>query len=163
MSFHLPQFRSNNKNGSFADYVRGLKTMEAKFFRFEKVLKYATFPELSSQESFTSSEDMRQDHSEVMDVFDWLRDRGAQQVLRLSVGDRLHCPHSDEDVAACVNTFGVRDLNWRKLDLYLKNMTDSPIEELHLYSSGNRSVHDQWMSQLPRFKQVKYYASLLAW
>ncbi|UKZ73679.1 hypothetical protein TrVFT333_001329 [Trichoderma virens FT-333] len=155
MSFHLPQFKSNSKNGCLADYVRGLKTMNAEFLRFERILKYAKFPELSGQELFTSSEDMRQDHSEVIDVLDWLQNRGAQQVLRLSVGDRLHCPHTDEDVTACVNTFGVRALNWRKLDLYLKNMTDSPIEELHLYSSGNPSVHDQWLSRLPRFKQLK--------
>ncbi|KAL7915820.1 hypothetical protein GGI35DRAFT_7426 [Trichoderma velutinum] len=155
MSFHLPQFKTNNKHRSFANYVRDLKTCEAKFLRFEKVLKYATFPELNGEEPSVSSEDMRQYHSEITEVFFWLQDRGVQQVLRLSVNDRLHCPHTNEDVAACVNAFGVRALNWRKLDLYLKDMADSSIEELHLYYSGNPSVHDQWLSQLPRFKQLR--------
>ncbi|KAL7933623.1 hypothetical protein V8C35DRAFT_322252 [Trichoderma chlorosporum] len=155
MSFHLPQFKSDRENESLTDYVRGLKAKTDNLFRFERTLKQVTISELSGQEQLRTFENMRQEHSEVMDIFGWLQDKGVQQVLRLYVGDRLHCPHADEDVAACVNTFGVRVLHWRKLDLYLKNMTDSSIEELHLYSSGNRSVHDQWLCQLPRFKQLK--------
>ncbi|KAL7950024.1 hypothetical protein V8C42DRAFT_309254 [Trichoderma barbatum] len=155
MSFHFPLFKSDINRGSFADYVQGLKTMKVKFFRFERVLKYAFFPELSVQVPFMSSEDMNQDHREVMDAFDWLESQGVEEVMSLTVNDRLYCPHADEDVTACVNTLGVRILKWRKLDTYLKNMTDISLEELHLYSSGNRSVHDQWLSQLPRFKKLK--------
>ncbi|QYS93801.1 Peptidase_S8 domain-containing protein [Trichoderma simmonsii] len=101
------------------------------------------------------SEDMRQDHREVRDIFDWLESRGVKQVLSLSVEDRLYCPHTDEDIVACVNTFGVKILKWKKLDMYLKGLDANIIEELHLYSSGNRSVRDQWLSQLPRFQRLK--------
>ncbi|KAL6795510.1 hypothetical protein J3E68DRAFT_404485 [Trichoderma sp. SZMC 28012] len=155
MCFQLPQLKSDTKNESSTDYVKRLKAMKDDFFRYEKVLKYANFPDLSGQAQFMGNEDLKQDHREVKDVFRWLRDRKVDEVVSLSVGDRLHCPHDDEDVKYCVNEFHVRVLNWKKLDIYLKNMVKSPVEELHLYSSGNRSVHDQWIAQLPKFEQLK--------
>lgn len=159
MSFHFPQFKSDTKNESSTDYVRGLTELtkiSPDFFRFESVLKYAMFPNLSGPTLLQSSDDFKQDHKEVKDTLDWLKDRGVHEVINLYVGDRLHCPHDDDHVAQCVTALKVRVLNWKKLDIYLNGLTEVPIEELHLYSSGNRSVHDQWVSQLPKFKQVRY-------
>lgn len=135
--------------------------MKTDAFRFEMVLKYVAFPELTNLEPFMGAEDVTKDHREVMDVFEFLTSRGVQQILNLSVKDRLYCPHTDEDVAAYVNTFGVRVLKWKKLDIYLKDLDATTIEELYLYSSGNRSVHDHWLSQLPRFQQVRYWTCSL--
>ncbi|KAL7963032.1 peptidase S8/S53 domain-containing protein [Trichoderma compactum] len=152
-SLNFSQFKSDTNNGNFTNYVQGLKTMKTDAFRFEMVLKYVTFPELSNIKPVMGIEDAAKDHREVMDVFEFLTSRGVQQILNLSVKDRLYCPHTDEDVAASVNTFGVRVLKWKKLDIYLRDLDATTIEELYLYSSGNRSVHDQWLSQLPRFQQ----------
>ncbi|KAL6698003.1 hypothetical protein J3F84DRAFT_406347 [Trichoderma pleuroticola] len=155
ISLNFSRFKSDTNNGNFTNYVQGLKTMNTDAFRFETVLKYVAFPELSTLEPIKGIEDVTKDHREAMDVFEFLTSRGVQQIMNLSVKDRLYCPHTDEDVAASVNTFGVRVLKWKKLDIYLKDLNTTTIEELYLYSSGNRSVHDQWLSQLPRFQQLK--------
>ncbi|EHK21354.1 uncharacterized protein TRIVIDRAFT_152771 [Trichoderma virens Gv29-8] len=128
--------------------------MDKRIFRHEKYLKSVTFPDLSGQAPFMSNEDLKQDHREVNDVLQWLSDQNVQGIMGLFVEDRLQCPHNDEDVTKCVNEFNVRVLNWRKLDIYLKDFDKELVEELHLYSSGNRSVHDQWLDQIPRFKRV---------
>lgn len=101
---------------------------------------------------------LRKDYKEIVMVMNWLKRRKPKvtQVLELSVPDRLFCPHSDNDVRDCVNDWGVRVLKWRKLDLYLCNLDKDDLEELHLYSSGNPSVHDQWCAQLPAFKKVSH-------
>ncbi|KAL7927983.1 WD40-repeat-containing domain protein [Trichoderma austrokoningii] len=155
MYFDFSQFKLDAKKESFTDYIHGLrKIANTKFFQFEQVLKYVTFPDLNGQPALMGSEAFKQDHSEVKDTLDWLRERGVEQVLSLSVDDRLHCPHDDKDVAVCVKNFGVRVLKWKKLDIYLKGFSDSLlIEELHLYSSGNQSVHDQWEVELPKFQK----------
>ncbi|KKO96663.1 hypothetical protein THAR02_11234 [Trichoderma harzianum] len=153
MSFHFPQFKSDSANEICADYVRGLQTMKVEFFRYERLFKYAIFPDLNGQVPFMGNEELKQDHNEVTDVFDWLSKRGVKEVMSLTVEDRLHCPHTDEDVASCVNKFRVRVLKWKKLDIYLTNLRKDAIEELHLWSSGNQSVHDQWLGQIPEFKQ----------
>ncbi|OPB38162.1 hypothetical protein A0O28_0012660 [Trichoderma guizhouense] len=155
MSVHFPQFKSDAKNQSCTDYVQVLKGMDAEFFQYEKLLKYVTFPDLSGQAPFMGNEDLKQDHREVKDVFDWLKKRGVEEVMSLTVEDHLHCPHDDEDVAKCVNNFRVGVLKWKKLDIYLTNLRKDAIEELHLWSSGNQSVHDQWLGQIPKFKQLK--------
>ncbi|KAL6867029.1 hypothetical protein J3F83DRAFT_761514 [Trichoderma novae-zelandiae] len=158
MSFNFPQFKSNTKNEQATDYIRGLQNLtkaNPTLFRFEKVLKYAVFPDLSGQAPFLGSADLKQDHREVRDTLGWLEERGVQEVLNLAVDDRLYCPHDDSEVAFCVNKFNVKVLNWKKTDIYLRDMADAPVEELHLYSSGNRSVHDQWAIQLPKLKQLK--------
>lgn len=102
---------------------------------------------------------LRQDHDEIKIVIDWLKKRKspATQILELSVPDRLFSPHSDDIVSDCVNGLGVRTLNWRKLDLYLVDLKErDDLEELHLYSSGNKSVHKQWYKELPSFKKVGF-------
>lgn len=155
MSVQFPQFKSDAKNQSCTDYVQMLTAMDVKFFQYEKLLKYATFPDLSGQAPSMGNEDLGRDHREVKDFFDWLDKRGVNEVMTLTVEDHLHCPHDDEDVAKCVNNFRVRVLKWRKLDIYLTNLRKDVIEELHLWSSGNQSVHDQWLGQIPEFKQVR--------
>ncbi|KAK4081591.1 uncharacterized protein Triagg1_2332 [Trichoderma aggressivum f. europaeum] len=153
MSVQFPQFKSDAKNQSCTDYVQVLKGMDAEFFQYEKLLKYVSFPDLSGQAPFMGIEDLKQDHREVKDVFDWLKKRGVEEVMSLTVEDHLHCPHRDEDVAKCVNNFRVGVLKWKKRDIYLTNLRKDAIEELHLWSSGNQSVHDQWLGQIPKFKQ----------
>ena len=130
----------------------------SKIVKFESILKYVSFPDLHSQtpkhsEDVTAS--LREDHTEISIVFKWLRKLGVKQVLELSVPDRLFSPHSDADVRDCVVGSGIRVLKWRKLDLYLGNLTDKiDLQELHLYSSGNQSVHDQWYRELQSFPNV---------
>jgi hypothetical protein len=148
---------------SFAEYVHWLQSQDetvGSVFKFENVLKYARFPDLHTQMPRHSDDlvaNLRQDHDEIKIVIDWLKKRKspATQILELSVPDRLFSPHSDDIVSDCINGLGVRTLNWRKLDLYLADLKDrDDLEELHLYSSGNKSVHEQWYKELPSFTKV---------
>ncbi|KAL1617112.1 hypothetical protein SLS56_011115, partial [Neofusicoccum ribis] len=154
---HLSNIDTDEQN--FSDYVQWLKDQDAKtgeIFRFESTLKYANFPNLD-RHAFKHPVDvvasMRRDHTEIKTVIKWLRDRGVRQILNLSVLDRLFSPHSDTNVDDCVVNSAVRVLDWRKLDLYLGNMTKKGehLQELHLYSSGNQSVHEQWYRELQKF------------
>ncbi|KAF4545351.1 uncharacterized protein LTHEOB_5184 [Lasiodiplodia theobromae] len=145
----------------FIEYVQWLQDQDdtmGKVFKFESILKYANFPDLHNEmprhEDVVAS--LKADHNEIKIVVDWLRRRGVTQILELSVPDRLFGPHSDTDVRDCVVGSAVRVLKWRKLDLYLGNLTDKDdLQELCLYSSGNPSVHEQWYRELPNFKNLK--------
>lgn len=158
---HLTNIKTEEQ--SFTEYVQWLEAEDetiGNVFKFEKILKYAKFPDLHTQMPKHSEDlvaSLRQDHNEIKIVMDWLQRRKTPvtQILELSVPDRLFCPHSDDDVRSCVVGWGIRVLNWRKLDLYLRNLTDKDdLEELHLYSSGNKSVHEQWYDELPTFTKV---------
>ncbi|KAI1102144.1 hypothetical protein F4804DRAFT_313992 [Jackrogersella minutella] len=142
---------------SFGEYVQWLREQKeemGRIFKFERVLKYAKFPDLHTQVPKRSQNivaGLREPHSEIRGLFEWLERRGVKQVLGLSVPDRLLSPHADDDVEYCANTFQVRILKWRKLDIYLGNLNEEikdGLKELHLYSSGNRAVHDHWYSEL---------------
>ncbi|SPO03473.1 uncharacterized protein DNG_06156 [Cephalotrichum gorgonifer] len=170
----------NTEEQTFAEYVEGLVAADnssvATRFRFERILKYAKYPDLGSQppgSMSTTQAELQIDHREIRTVSEWLKKRLVQEVLELSVPDQLHAPHSDEDVAYCVNEFSVRVLKWRKLDLYLPALKTVPkpgmdiddqgdarpsdkaintqLEELDLYTSGNQSVLDQWYRELENF------------
>ncbi|KAK4099055.1 hypothetical protein N658DRAFT_509100 [Parathielavia hyrcaniae] len=156
---------------SFTDYVEWLMAHkddeQGSIFKFERILKYAKFPDLNTQTPKQIQDvmaDKQANYTEIRTMFEWLSKRGVAEVLELSVPDRLFSPHSDDDVAECVNAFAVRVLKWRKLDLYLGNITDkNHLREVHLYSSGNRSVHDQWCLQLSEFRNLKkLYVNVVA-
>lgn len=162
--------RINTPEETFADYVEWLteqKSSPESIYKFEKVLKHVTFPDFSGAGPPQSPQGWRMNPTEIRDVFKWLKDGKVETVLSLTVYDRLHQPHSDEDVAACVDGFGVRVLNWRKPDLYLGNLNPidknqmAQLQELHLYSSGKRAVHDDWFRELPRFPNVSEMITLM--
>ncbi|KAK5997909.1 hypothetical protein PT974_00275 [Cladobotryum mycophilum] len=143
---------------SFAEFVESLRKQASTYLRFESVLKYAEFPDLNKHTASTQrpNKDMfRTEHSEISDVIDWLRSRQVTEVMKLVVPDRLHSPHSDDEVMHCVNGLGVRILDWKKPDLYLPKLDKDFLRELHLYSSGNQSVIDQWCKELGNFPKLK--------
>ncbi len=51
-------------------------------------------------------------------------------------------------------------LRWKRLDLYLGNLNQddkaerAELEELNLFSSGKRAVHDDWCNRLLLFPNV---------
>ncbi|CAG9981145.1 unnamed protein product, partial [Clonostachys byssicola] len=160
MCLHLTSMDTSERN--FFDYVQFLissEKMQRPFFKFESVLKYAAFPNLRTPSCPNNALPLKSkhlDHKEIQDVYEWLRRRNVTKVMEVSVPDRLDDPHSDDVVAECINGWDTRILKWKKLDLYLGNLykgDEDKLEELELYSSGNRSVHDQWYQQLERFKK----------
>ena len=64
------------------------------------------------------------------------------------MADHLHTPQTDQAVEYCVQTFKVSVLNWRKLDLCLADLDpNGTLKKLHLYSSGNKAVIRNWLSE----------------
>jgi len=119
----------------------------AQALKFEKVLRYADFPDLNS--TFPCKpDDYRIDYTEVLDVLQWLKIKGVTEIVEVRVEDRLHVPHNDKAVGYCTKEFKVQTLDWRKLDLYLAELDPNvTLETLHLYSSGNMAVVRNWLSE----------------
>ncbi|PTB62989.1 hypothetical protein BBK36DRAFT_1144522 [Trichoderma citrinoviride] len=106
-----------------------------KRFKFERVLKYVKCPSLHSHAQATTqplgiAATLRTDYNEMEIMYNWLQKRGVHQILELSVPDRLFSPQSDDIVEK------------------------KHLQELHLYSSGNSSVHEQWYRELPNFPKL---------
>jgi hypothetical protein len=82
----------------------------ARALKFEKVLRYADFPDLNCH--FPGSHnDYRVDYDEVRQVLKWLHGKGVEEIVKVKVPDRLFSPHEDEAVEYCVKTFRVSNLN----------------------------------------------------
>jgi len=137
----------DTKNQDFFEYVTGLVANKA--LKFERVIRYASFPDLQFSPRDLNV-DYRRDHDEVALVLNWLKDRKegfVDKIGELNVLDRLHTPHDDEVITKYVESFQVKHLDWRKLDLYVGEFEhNSTLETLHLYSSGNKAVISHWLS-----------------
>lgn len=140
---------------SFTNYATQLCKAQSSAVRFERILKFASFPDLDNEDPYKREADLLQQENRIIKNFlSWLRhSRKVEEVLSLSVLDRLLCPHTDSDVSSCVQDFNIQRLDWRKLDLYLRDL-NGDLRELHLYSSGNPAVLDHWEEYLPKFKKV---------
>ncbi len=92
MSLSFP--RITTPEFSTADYARWLKIRKPKTrLEFKSVLKHATIRHCSSA-SPRGKDEWQVDHTEIEDVFEWLKDRKVTTVLGLAVFGRLHCLHS---------------------------------------------------------------------
>lgn len=77
-------------------------------------------------------------------------------IIELTVLDRLVNPHDEVIIGTYVKKFNVEVLNWRLLDLSISVFRNSEpnennaleqIRELHLYTSGKRAVISHWLSE----------------
>ena len=162
----LPLSQFNSRDFSFLDYVSGLtSTSESglsstlQCLQFEKVLKSVDFPDLNSPTAIGLVDDIRKDHREIEVILDWLYEKkGVREIINLKVPDRLYSPHQASIVRRFVKQFKVENLDWRRLDLHLTQYDDdwnplppdwaASLKRLSLYSSGDSSVHDHWLSEL---------------
>ena len=148
--FDLSRFDS--KSFPVREFVDSLtkKLDHARIMSFEPVLKYADFPSLDLSSEVGSGQDLQKDHTEVFDVLKWLSERkSVNEIVELSILDRLHNPHDEIKIGEWVNKLGVQVLNWRCLDLplsILEEATKERIRELHLYTGGKRAVIGHWIS-----------------
>jgi hypothetical protein len=166
---------------SFLDYISSLtstgvdgatKVSHLRCLKFERVLKSVDFPDLNSQFAASIVDDVRKDHQEVEVVLNWLsKVKNVEEIINLKVPDRLHSPHKDSVIRRFVQKYKVEKLDWRKLDLYLVDHDEdwvplphrwaASLQKLTLYASGNTAVHDHWMSQLQKLKNVRCINNVL--
>ena len=123
--------------------------------KFESVLRYVHFPDLSQ---IPLLKDQKRDREEVPLILRWLRQKGVKSILRLVVPDCRANPLDEEKICTCIEGFGVKELDWRRLDLGIEPIVSlaSTLTVLHLYSSGNWAVLSHWVSEvgLERLEKV---------
>lgn len=121
----------------------------------ESILRYVDFPSLPSTPA-----DLKLKHSEISEFFEWLLgDQKVEEIIELKILDRLWGAADELTIARWVAAFRVRKLHWRKQDISFVDFGNSidDIEELDLYSSGRKAVHEYWFSDdgLLKFRKVR--------
>ena len=127
--------------------------------KFESVLRYVDFPDLSQEPLST---DQRRDRQEVPLILSWLRQKGVERILKLVVPDSRANALDKDNICTCLEGLAVEDLNWQRLDLGIEPIESlaSTLGILHLYSSGNWAVLIHWVSEGGLEKLVKVHAPM---
>lgn len=83
-----------------------------------------------------------------MNILQWLRTKkGVSEIMELYVPGSAPRMESDEVIERALEGISVDHLDWTVLDLSIEtilNGSAKDVEELHLYSSGNWGVLQQW-------------------
>ncbi|KAL8743053.1 MAG: hypothetical protein Q9190_004554 [Brigantiaea leucoxantha] len=153
LCFDLSRF--NSKVYPVSDFVRSLIAHQdnTHLLSYEHTIRYAEFPalDLKADEKETFGDSVHDEHSEVFQVLNWLKKKGVNEIIELTVPDRLVNSHSELEIGEYVKDFEVEVLNWRFLDMSISIFEDPKtrgrIRELHLYSSGKRAVISHWLSE----------------
>ena len=148
--------------------------MEA-YLKFEVILQYVAIPCLTVSRSATQTiSNSNSNSNEIAKlsrklpnckgrldyclIFDWLRECGVKQILRVIVQDDQAAPHSDEIIELALEGFGIEDFDWQKVDLCTETVLKAApdVKIVHLYSTGNNAVLRGWSDTggLQRLKNV---------
>lgn len=86
--------------------------------------------------------------TEAEKILQWLRTKkNVTEIIELRVPGSTPRAESEEVIAKALSGISVDILDWRVLDLSIDIIIESRaknVEELHLYSSGNWGVLQQW-------------------
>lgn len=87
--------------------------------------------------------------SDMIFLFNFLRNKGVQRVIRVIVDDTLAPAHSDEAIEKALKGLKVEIWDWRKVDLSTDTIiTAAPdAREISLYWSGNNAVLRGWTAK----------------
>ncbi|PNP79773.1 hypothetical protein FNYG_06866 [Fusarium nygamai] len=144
---------------------------------FEDTLQYVWIPRITVEEPQPSKSrtSMREQikpvpdgdgRSDLVHIFNQLRNKGVETILRVFVQDSdPDCPsHSDEAIEKALQGMGVEVWDWNKTDLCTEVIvTAAPkAREVHLYWSGNNAVLRGWseaggLAKLPALGLVKIH------
>jgi hypothetical protein len=137
----------NQSTHDFSRFVEHLKVdSQTDDLPFEKTLLYVYLPDLSTFRKECP-------HNELRTFFSWLNEtKGVTAIKDLSIPDNISNPISDELMEqAVLQKFKIEKFDWRKLDISLDILTNSPfaseLRDLKLYSSGNWSTLYHWASK----------------
>jgi hypothetical protein len=94
-------------------------------------------------------EDWRGHMLHLKSIFDMLRSRGVERILKVTVKDNFRRPCRDGIIYECLKDFDVRYLDWQKNDLCIDVVlaTAPRVAELTLYSSGIKTVLRGWAAR----------------
>ncbi|KAF6520589.1 hypothetical protein HZS61_014847 [Fusarium oxysporum f. sp. conglutinans] len=148
-----------------------------RIIKFEDTLQYVWIPRITVEEPQQSKSrtSMRKQvkpvpdgagRSDLVHIFDQLRNKGVETVLRVFVqdSDPDSPSHSDEAIEKALQGMGVEVWDWNRTDLCTEVIvTAAPkAREVHLYWSGNNAVLRGWseaggLAKLPELGLVKLH------
>ncbi|KAF5560550.1 intracellular serine protease [Fusarium napiforme] len=135
--------------------------------RFDEVLKYVRFPNVSVYRSGRNTVKARAAGREDMEyVFQWLHKKGVRRILKVEVEESDETPpHSDESIELSLRDIAVEHLDWRKTDLEPKVICQ--LREVTLKWSGSNAVLRAWsepegLPQLENLEKVHLHIPTLS-
>ena len=142
-------------NDPSLDFELWLQDVDELNLKLDTYLKIVKFPDLCCRRKkpckplrYGLQVDSPTTRSSATQVFDFIKKQNVRHVLEIDVPDCTFHPHSNSNIQKCLNGLDVRVLMWRKKDLPLDILHDfAPnLEEVTLYSSGNRDILQSWTS-----------------
>lgn len=136
--------------------------------RFEEVLQYVALPSMQLEKRPIVPKAGRKipkpdgrGRSDMVFLFNFLRNKRVKRVIRVIVDDTLEPAHSDESIEKALGGLKVEIWDWRKIDLCTETIVTAAPEarEVSLYWSGNNAVLRGWsevggLNMLTRLKKV---------
>ncbi|KAF3074378.1 hypothetical protein CFAM422_003607 [Trichoderma lentiforme] len=128
---------------------------------FNSVLQYVAFPQIVLGSDEEPPKTGAQGRTDLVFFFEWLRNKGVKQVVKIIVDDLRDTPHSDEAIEESLESMSVEILDWRRTDL--DSLTLRSIGEnlriLHLQWSGSNPVLRAWSEReglctLPKLQEI---------
>ncbi|KUJ16880.1 uncharacterized protein LY89DRAFT_669327 [Mollisia scopiformis] len=132
--------------------------------KFEAMLQYVALPSMKLEKRPVPKlrKQPRPDgkgRDDMVFLFDWLRNKAVDRVIRVIVDDTLDPAHSDEAIEKALWNLKVDIWDWKKIDICTETIiTASPdVSEVCLYWSGNNAVLRGWSEAggLPLLRKLK--------
>jgi hypothetical protein len=120
--------------------------------KFESILKYVALPKIVMEgrprRSKSTRAPIKRGRSDLVEIFQWLRDNGVKKIVKVIVLDDQEPCHADSSIEDALKKFDVEIWDWKRLDLSTEviRKSSSVVREVSLYSSGNYSVLMGWAS-----------------
>lgn len=135
---------------------------------FDDVLQYVALPSVILEKKPISSKVLQKPlkpdgkgRSDMVFLFNFLRDKGVKRVIRVIADDTLEPAHSDEVIEKALGGLKIEIWDWQKIDLCTETIANAAPDtrEVFLYWSGNNAVLRGWsepggLSLLGKLKMV---------
>ena len=96
--------------------------------------------------------------TDLLCVFNGLREKKVNTILKVIVDDLVEPSHSDEAIEKALEKMGVEIWDWKKIDLCTEVIQKAApnVREVHLYWSGNNALLRGWSEEggLKRLKEL---------
>lgn len=113
---------------------------------FDKALHYVAIPQLEPTVANDSADERYQGREDLVPIFEWLKRKGVDRIIRVEVDDMEAPGHSDEAIEKALEHFQVEVLDWRRQDLcpFMISGIGRSLREIHLQWSGRNTVLRSW-------------------
>ncbi|RYP93507.1 hypothetical protein DL770_000391 [Monosporascus sp. CRB-9-2] len=116
--------------------------------KFENILQYVALRRMELEKKVIQKppKPSGKGRRDMVFIFDFLRKKSVDRVIRIIVDDTLEPAHSDEAIEDALRDLKVEIWDWRKMDLCTETIfTAAPdAREVYLYWSGNNAVLRGW-------------------